>query len=98
MVGRVSGVEAVSAPSAIPGAHAFRTDVVPAFLTGGLQVRATDTALPAAVDATLLRGAFLNPVTATLPVTVLGYLAAQTLCIADVSRRVYLGGHWFTVA
>jgi putative ABC transport system permease protein len=98
MIGRVAGVDAVSATAVIAGAHAYRTDAVPAFRTGGLQVRATDTALPAALGVRALRGTLLDPATAALPVTVLGYAAARALGVDRAGPRVYLAGRWFAVA
>jgi putative ABC transport system permease protein len=51
------------------------------------------------LSAVLLHGAFLDGLTDGYPVTVLGYGAAQTLGIIDLSGtpRVWLGGRWFAV-
>jgi putative ABC transport system permease protein len=100
MIRRVPGVEH-AAPTAllnVPGA--FRTDRIPAFETGGLGVRAADPSLLRTLGVSVLQGSFLNPATGRFPVAVLGYQAARTLGIPDVSGpvRVFIDGHWFAVA
>jgi putative ABC transport system permease protein len=73
---------------------------VPTYRSGGLEVRATDPALLATLDGQVATGAFLNDATTRLPVVVLGHDAASQLGIdrIDPDTRVWLGGHWFTVA
>jgi putative ABC transport system permease protein len=60
-------------------------------------VRAADASLLTTLDGSLLAGRFFS--NDFSPVTVLGYAAAATLGINDVSGndRVWLGGHWYTV-
>ena len=62
-------------------------------------MRACDPALLSTLDGQLLPATFLNDATARYPVTVLGYAAAQSLGIADLTGRpaIYLGGRWFVV-
>jgi putative ABC transport system permease protein len=99
MIRRVAGVEH-AAPTAllnVPGA--FRTDRVPAFETGGLGVRAADQSLVGALGVSMLTGSFLNAATEHFPVAVLGYQAARTLGIEDLSTqvRIFVNGSWFSV-
>ena len=102
MIRRIHGVEQV-APTAILGqALAYRTGKVPPADTGGLAVRAADSSLLATLRGTIRQGTFLNAATDRLPVTVLGYRAAQALGVSDlappVPPRVLIGGQWFAVA
>jgi putative ABC transport system permease protein len=98
-VSRLAGVQAVSATAAISNIGVYRTDLVPAYETGALSVRATDGALLRALNGTIHAGTFLNAATSHFPATVLGYQVAQSLGIADLSHptRIWLTGHWFTV-
>jgi putative ABC transport system permease protein len=77
----------------------FRSDRIPGFASGGLEVRACDATLLSTLDAQLHRGTFLNEATARYPAVVLGYQAARGLGIAGLSgdERVWLGGHWYAV-
>jgi putative ABC transport system permease protein len=98
----VAGTEGVlaAAPTAeLNGVHLYRTDLVPPYRSGGLAARACDASLLSTLDGKLAAGVFLNDATARYPATVLGYSAAQSLGIADLSSdpRVFLGGRWFTV-
>jgi putative ABC transport system permease protein len=96
---RTDGVLASTPTAELPGVQMYRSDRMPAYRTGGLAVRAADSSLLSTLDGQLAHGVFLNEATARYPVTVLGYSAAQTLGIADLSGdpRVWVGGHWYTV-
>jgi putative ABC transport system permease protein len=98
MISHMPGVEHVAATSLLP-LPVYRTDKVPAFETGGIGVRAVDSSLLAALDGTVLGGAFLNPATERYPTTVLGFGAAQYLGIdrVDAATHVWIGGRWFGV-
>ncbi|HEY2557475.1 MAG TPA: ABC transporter permease, partial [Diaminobutyricibacter sp.] len=98
MIGHMPWVEHVSG-TALLSEPVFRTDLVPAYETGGIGVRAVDPRLLGTLDGTLLHGTFLNPATAEYPATVLGYGAAQYLGIdrLDASPRVWIGHRWFIV-
>jgi putative ABC transport system permease protein len=98
MIGHMPAVEHVSATALLP-MPVFRNDRVPAFETGGIGVRATDTALLATLDGSILHGTFLNPATSRYPATVLGFGAAQYLGIDRLDRpmRIWIGGRWFVV-
>jgi putative ABC transport system permease protein len=98
MIGRLPGVEHVSATALLQN-PVYRTDRVPAFETGGIGVRASDSDLLSTLDGTVLSGTFLNAATARYPAAVLGYDAARYLGVAsvDTSTRVWIGGRWFSV-
>jgi putative ABC transport system permease protein len=98
MIGHMAGVEHVSA-TALLSPSVYRTNLVPAFETGGIGVRAADVSLLAALDGSLLHGSYLNAATSGFPATVLGFGAAQYLGIdrLDQPARVWIGGRWFVV-
>lgn len=84
----------------VENAHVYRSSLVPAANTGGLQVRATSLNLPSVLTTGIARGDWLNAATARVPVTVLGAAAAERLGIDRVhpDQRLWLGGQWFNVA
>lgn len=84
----------------VEDAHVYRSSLVPAANTGGLQVRATSLNLPSVLATGIARGAWLNAATARVPVTVLGAAAAERLGVDRVhpDQRLWLGGQWFNVA
>ncbi|MDG6110469.1 ABC transporter permease [Dactylosporangium aurantiacum] len=99
-VARTDGVRKVTATAGVPQLRVFRTDLVPAYRGGGVEVRATEPTLLDTLDGHLAAGVFLNDATARYPVAVLGHDAATALGVAQVGAgtRIWLGGHWFTVA
>ncbi|MBC6461958.1 ABC transporter permease [Actinomadura sp. HBU206391] len=99
-VARTDGVQRVTATAELSEVRVYRTDRVPAYRTGGLDVRATEPTLPDTLDGQVATGVFLNAATARYPVVVLGHDAASQLGIGRVGAgtRVWLGGRWFTVA
>jgi putative ABC transport system permease protein len=78
----------------------YRSSLIPAANSGGLQVRATSLDLLSVLGTGVARGSWLNAATAREPVAVLGAVAAQRLGIDRVhpGQRVWLSGQWFTVA
>jgi putative ABC transport system permease protein len=98
-VARTDGVTASTATAELTTVAAYRSDLVPPRLTGGVAVRATGTNLLSTVDGTLARGSFLSGTTERYPAAVLGHASAQELGIADLSGdpRIYLGNHWYVV-
>jgi putative ABC transport system permease protein len=98
-IARTEGVLATAATAELDGIAVYRTDLVPAFSTGGLGVRACDERLLSTLDATVIHGTFLNEATARYPAVVLGDQAALVLGISHVTgdQRVWLGGGWYTV-
>jgi putative ABC transport system permease protein len=98
-IARTDGVLACAPTAELADIKVYRSDRVPGFSTGGLSVRAADAHLLSTLDASLTHGVFLNESTAQYPATVLGYTAAKTLGIADLSGapRIWLGGKWYSV-
>lgn len=98
MIGHMAAVQHVSG-TALLNIAVYRTDLVPAFETGGIGVRVADASLLGTLDGALLHGRFLDGATARYPAAVLGYGAARYLGIdrLDQPTRVWLGYHWFIV-
>jgi len=98
-VARTEGVLTSASTAELP-VRLYRSDRIPSYRSGALEVRAADPALLSTLDARLLHGIFLNRATVRYPVAVLGYSAARGLGIADLtgSPRVLLDDRWFTVA
>ncbi len=98
MLGRVGPVERVTS-TALLDVDVLVNDLVSPLETGGLSVLAVPTNLPGALNTPLLDGRFLDDASATVPVTVLGRVAAERLGIDNLSgaRRVYIGNEWFEV-
>lgn len=98
MIGHMPAVEHVSATALLP-MPVYRNDKVPTFETGGIGVRATDTALLGTLDGVVLHGTFLNSATSRYPSAVLGFGAARYLGIdrLEPTARIWIGGHWFVV-
>jgi putative ABC transport system permease protein len=98
MIGHLSGVDHVAATALLPD-PVYRTNLVPAFETGGIGVRAADPSLLTTLDGSVLSGTYLNAATSRYPAVVLGFDAARYLGISriDTATRVWIGGRWFTV-
>ncbi|MEV0136781.1 ABC transporter permease [Dactylosporangium sp. NPDC050688] len=98
MLRTVPNVLSVAPTSQLADTFVYRNDKVPAPQTSGLAVRAADESLLSTLDGGVAVGRFLDPT--AYPVVVLGHDAANTLGINQVGpdSRVWLGGHWFTVA
>lgn len=98
-IGHLAAVAGLAHTGGVESAHVYRSPLVPAANTGGLEVRAASLGLPAVLEAGVARGAWLNAGTARVPVVVLGATAAARLGIDRApGRRVWLGGRWFAVA
>jgi putative ABC transport system permease protein len=100
MIGRVEGIQQLAPTAELANINVYRTDKIPSFETGGLAVRVADPSLLTTLNGNLRQGVFLNAATSRYPATVLGYQAAKSLGIGALSpsTRIWLGGHWFTVA
>ena len=98
MIRRIAPVESVSGISTA-SATVRRTNYVSAGETGGISVQATDAYFAQTTGATVIAGRFFATADEALPEIVLGYDAATTLGIWDLSINpmVYVSGHWFTV-
>ena len=97
MIRRLPHVQAVAPTAKLTGVNVYRNDHVAPGRTGGRSVRAADATLLTTLDGALLAGRFIAGDDS--PVTVLGYSAAATLGIDDVTGndRVWIGGHWYNV-
>ena len=98
MIRRIGPVESVASTGST-SANVYRSPLIPAINTNGLSVDAASTGLPAVVGAHIVAGSYLNAATATEPVAVLGWQAAQLLGIDRVypGERIWLGGSWFYI-
>jgi putative ABC transport system permease protein len=98
MVGRVSGVLAVSATGGV-SADVYRNDHVPAGETNGISTMAARLDLLSTVQGHVAVGTWLNAATSRYPAVVLGAVTASRLGISAVNpaTQVWLGGRWFTV-
>jgi putative ABC transport system permease protein len=96
----LANIEQVAHTALITGKSVFRSRLIPATDTSGLQVRATSLNLLSVLNTGVARGAWLNPGTAREPVAVLGRTAARRLGIdrAFPDQRIWLGSQWFNVA
>lgn len=99
-IGRLDGVTALAHTGVVERAFVYRSALVPAESTQGLQVRAASLDLPRVLGLGLARGRWLDAATARAPVVVLGADAAQRLGIDRILPRqqLRLGGQAFTVA
>ena len=99
MVGRIDGVEAVSAIGLLADAKVYRNDRIPESQSGGIAVFAARLNLLDTVKAEIAAGSWLNAATATYPTVVLGSRAAARLGIGPslIGQPIWLGGRWFTV-
>jgi putative ABC transport system permease protein len=93
-------VQALAHTGLLKHALLYRSSLIPAADSGGLQVRATSLNLLAVLNTGIARGAWLNAGTAREPVAVLGAVAARRLGIDRVhaGQRIWLGHQWFDVA
>ena len=98
-VGRVAPVTAVAAVEELPAVHVYRSPLVPAFETQGIDVEATDVSLLSTVGGRVALGAWLNAATARLPAIVLGASTAQALGIgaAELGAPVWMGDRAFQI-
>jgi putative ABC transport system permease protein len=93
-------VQSVADTGKVEDEKVYRSPLVPAADSGGIQVRGASLNLPSVLGTGVARGAWLNEGTARVPVAVLGAVAAQRLGIDLVypDQRIWLGGQWFNVA
>jgi putative ABC transport system permease protein len=100
MIGRISGVEREADTGLIQDAKVYRSPLIPAAETNGLQVQAASLNLLPAIGTEVAEGRFLNAATAREPVAVLGAVAAERLGIDRIrlGGRIWLGGQWFYLA
>jgi putative ABC transport system permease protein len=99
-LGQLADVERAASTAAVEGATVRRSPYIPEEETNGIAVLAADAELPAALNARLAAGRFLDGATVRFPVVVLGAVAARRLGISglDGNPQVWIGGRWFAVA
>jgi putative ABC transport system permease protein len=99
MIGRIGPVTA-AADTGSTTVNVYRSPLIPIENTNALGVEAASVRLLGVVGAHVTHGVYLNAVTSTEPVCVLGPQAAQLLGVDRVfpGERVWLGGMWFYVA
>ena len=99
-IAHLDDVDQVAHTAVVKDANVYRSSLIPAVNTGGLQVRAASLNLPTVLNTGVARGAWLNEGTAQVPVAVLGSAAAARLGIERVhaEQRIWLGDQWFHVA
>ena len=99
-ISHLGDVERLAHTALLKDRGVFRSRLIPATDTGGLQVRATSLNLLSVLNTGLARGVWLNPGTAREPVAVLGSAAARRLGVDRVfgDQRIWVGGRWFNVA
>jgi putative ABC transport system permease protein len=95
MLAAIDGVTTVAPTAELRTVFAYPNDRIPASHTGSLAVRAADDRLLTTLQAELADGGFLTGATARYPVAVLGAEAVARLGGRD---RIWVSGHWFTVA
>jgi putative ABC transport system permease protein len=93
-------VQRVAHTALLKDAYVYRSSMIPATNTGGLQVQAASPDLLSVLSTGVARGSWLNDGTAREPVAVLGSAAADRLGIDRIhaDQRIWLGGQWFNVA
>lgn len=98
MLRRIAPVQTVSSVTPV-SASVRRSDLVSSERTGGITVKATDPALLDTLAGQLADGVWLDNTRSTLPVAVLGSVAAERLGISDIADqpKVWIGDQWFTV-
>jgi putative ABC transport system permease protein len=96
----LNNVNLVAHTALVKNTYVYRSSLIPGGETGGLQVRATSLDLLSVLGTGIARGDWLNEGTASEPVAVLGWAAAQQLGIDRVyaDERIWIGSEWFNVA
>jgi putative ABC transport system permease protein len=99
MVSELPGVTAVQDTGAVSNVNTYRSPYIPSINTNALSVQASTLGLPAVAGTSVAQGSYLNAATASEPVAVLGYAAAQRLGIDRIwpGERIWLNGLWFYV-
>jgi putative ABC transport system permease protein len=96
----LENVQQVTDAALLKGVKVYRTSLIPAANSGGLEVRAASLNLLSVLGSEVSRGNWLNEATAQGPVAVLGSVAAGRLGIdrIDADQRIWLGHRWFEIA
>jgi len=99
IIGRIGSVTQVQYTGSV-NVSVYRSPLIPRVNTNAISVRAASLDLLPTVGTTVAQGSYLNRATATVPVAVLGAVAAERLGIERIypGERIWLGGQWFYVA
>ena len=99
-IAHLDNVQLVAHTALMNEEKVYRSSMIPAGNTGGLQVRATSLNLPSVLSTGVARGNWLNEGAARVPVAVLGSAAAERLGIDRLypDQRIWLGDQWFHIA
>ena len=99
MIARIDPVTSV-AETAKVSATVYRSPLIPEIDTNALSVQAASVNLLASLGVHVIKGSYLNAATATEPVAVLGFAAAQRLGIDRLyaGERIWVGDQWFYLA
>ena len=99
MIGRIDGVDTVSATVDLESVNVYRSELISKLETGGISVKGADPSLLSTLSGSMLSGQFLTEASSRYPVVVLGYAAAKELGITDTSGNVsvVIEGRRFTV-
>lgn len=95
----VPGVSGIAAVYDVPEATVRRSEYVDEATTSGIEVKASDFALPQTLSGQMASGRYLDATTGSYPTVVLGAVAAQRLGIgsADGRPQVYIDGRYYAV-
>jgi putative ABC transport system permease protein len=99
MIARIYPVESVAQTGKVEGA-VYRSPLIPSVETNAISVLAASLNLPRSLTVSVIAGRYLNAATATEPVAVLGYAAAQRLGIDAIysGERIWVADQWYYVA
>jgi putative ABC transport system permease protein len=99
MIARIDPVTSVAETAKVT-ANVYRSPLIPAADTSALTVQAASLNLPSLLSASVTQGDYLNAATATEPVAVLGFAAAQRLGIDRLypGERIWVADQWFYLA
>ena len=99
MIARIDPVTSVAETAKVT-ATVYRTPLVPTIDTNALSVEAASVDLLTSLGVRVIEGRYLNAATATEPVAVLGFTAAQRLGIDRLYRgeRIWVADQWFYLA
>jgi putative ABC transport system permease protein len=95
MISRIYPVESVAETGNVEGS-VYRSPLIPSIETNAVNVLAASLNLPHSLTLKLIAGRYLNAGTATEPVAVLGYAAAQRLGIDRIfpGERIWVADQW----
>jgi putative ABC transport system permease protein len=96
-VSLIQGVSTVGAVATLPDVRVYRSRLIDAGKSSGIEVRAADLQLLGLLDGTLRQGTWLTEATANYPTAVLGSIAADRLGIVSPGSQIWLGDTQVTV-